>query len=823
MDATPPQATNVCRRSVVVRGVVQGVGFRPFVYNAATAGGLSGWVQNEADMVRLEIEGDAARVESFLEALRHDHPPQARIDALTVSELPPQGTHENGTTAGAFVIRASAGGAAPQPTIPADLAICAACLTEIRDPSQRRYGYPFTNCTNCGPRWSIIEHLPYDRPRTSMAAFVMCPECQAEYDHPADRRFHAQPIACPRCGPQVRLLAPDGQVLATESAALAAAVAAINAGRIVALQGLGGFQLLVDATQAAAVTRLRERKHRPDRPFAVMFPTLAAAAECCAISAAEARELASHVAPILLLLRLQFGRPTPHPDSLPQGEREAKGPNPLPQGERETNGRPIHEPAEAVAPGNIYLGVMLPYTPLHHLLMDAVGRPLVCTSGNLSEEPMAITVEDGLRRLGPLADCLLVHNRPIVRPVDDSVARMGPDGLQVLRRARGFAPLPITLSQPSPVILAVGGHLKNTVALALGSAGGRPDFRSTQMGLSPSPVLTPVVLSAHVGDLDDALSLGVFRRAIDDLVQFFQVTPEVIACDLHPDYASTQYAEQLAARWQVPLVRVQHHHAHVAAGMAEHGLAGPVLGLSWDGTGYGDDGTVWGGEALLCQGGQFTRAAHLRTFALPGGDRAMREPRRSALGLLFEIFGPAAADYVGDWFRPGDLRTLLSMLSGGHHAPRTSSMGRLFDAVAALCGLPRVASFEGQAAMALEFAADESVPEAYPLPLGEGTPAMADWEPLVRAMLADVAAGEPLPRISARFHNALAMLAVAVAQRVAVADVVLTGGCFQNALLTSRVRERLLEAGFTVYLHHLVPPGDGGISLGQVFVAAANH
>jgi hydrogenase maturation protein HypF len=488
---------------------------------------------------------------------------------------------------------------------------------------------------------------------------------------------------------------------------------------------------------------------------------------------------------------------------------------------------------------------MLPYTPLHHLIMAAVLRPIICTSGNLSEEPMAIHTEEAVSRLGAIADLVLTHNRPIVRPVDDSVARVGPDGLQVLRRARGYAPLPIPLAMAAPTILAVGGHLKNTVALAIGR-----DHRCRGGARAP----TPVVVSQHVGDLDSVLGVEVFRRAIDDLVGFFQVVPEAVACDLHPDYASTRHAESLAAAWDVPLVRVQHHHAHVAACMAEHGLNGPVLGLSWDGTGYGTDGTVWGGEALWCEGGSFRRVARLRTFPLPGGDRAVRQPRRSALGLLFEILGPRAADYAAEWFSPAESETLLGMLARRLLSPRTSSMGRLFDAVAALCGLPSVISFEGQAAMALEFAADQDVQEAYPLPLREphGTPGRqsggfdggsqekagvseekapgllsgglleADWEPLVRGVLADRAAGEPVGRISARFHNALAEWAVAVARHAGCPRVVLTGGCFQNALLTRRVHGRLLEEGFTVFLHRLVPPGDGGIALGQVHVAASS-
>jgi hydrogenase maturation protein HypF len=801
------------RVAVTVRGVVQGVGFRPFVYRIAQARGIAGWVQNEADMVRIEARGEPSAVAAFLDALRSDAPPQARIDRIDVIDLAAQ--HDGEAT---FQIRSSEAGSSPQPTLPADLATCEACLAEIRNPAERRYRYPFTNCTNCGPRWSIVRQLPYDRPRTSMAAFAMCGPCQAEYDNPADRRFHAQPIACPACGPQLKLLDPAGQTLASGPAALDAAVESLRAGRIVGLKGLGGFQLLVDATDAAAVVRLRERKHRPHRPLAAMFPSLDAARRHCEISDEAARVLLSPAAPIVLLRRKGSGFRV-------QGSGSGC---PLPAAG-------CWLPA-VLAPGNPYLGVMLPYTPLHHLLLADVARPLVCTSGNLSEEPMAIRTADALERLGPIADCLLTHDRPIVRPVDDSVVRLGPDGVQVLRRARGYAPLPVLLKQAAPTILAVGGHLKNTVALAIGGRG--------------DP--TPVVLSQHVGDLDNVASVDVFRRAIDDLLGFFHASPQRVACDLHPDYASTRHAEQLAERWGVPLVRVQHHHAHVAACMAEHGLEGPVLGFSWDGTGYGSDGTIWGGEALVCDGGTFRRVAHLRTFPLPGGDRAMREPRRSALGLLFELLGDEAMDRAKSWFAPAEEKPLLAMLRRGVNSPRTSSMGRLFDAVAMLCGLSSVVSFEGQAAMALEFAADTGIDEAYvlkplalpdtarglynvvngvpvttaarphpnPLPEGEGIGLVADWEPLIRSILADRAAGEPIGRISARFHGALARWAVAVARSAGCQRVVLSGGCFQNALLTDLVCRRLRDAGFSVFLHRQIPPGDGGIALGQVFVAA---
>jgi hydrogenase maturation protein HypF len=601
-----------------------------------------------------------------------------------------------------------------------------------------------------------------------MQGFRMCRDCQAEYEDPGDRRFHAQPIACPQCGPRLTLLDNGGRHLAAGDTALRQAASAVCEGRILALQGLGGFQLIVDAASEAAVQRLRDRKRRPDKPLAVMLSSLDEIRRRCRISDAEAVALQSPAAPILLLDR----RP----------DRQAAG-----------------DLAPSVAPGNPQLGVMLPYTPLHHLLLADAARPLICTSGNLSEEPMAITAEDALQRLGTIADFVLTHDRPIVRPVDDSVGRVISGGLQILRRARGCAPLPIRLCRELPTILAVGGHLKNTVALSLGSA---------------------VVMTPHIGDLDTALSVAGHRQAIEDLVQFFDVTPEAIACDLHPDYASTRHAEGMADAWGVPLIPVQHHHAHVAACLAEHGLDGPVLGLSWDGTGYGTDGTVWGGEVLRCDGGQFVRAAHLRTFPLPGGDRAAREPRRSALGLLYEILGPGAADVASQWFTAEELRLLLAALKRPKLFPWTSSLGRLFDAVAALCGLPARVTFEGQAAMALEFAADANVHDAYPLPLQTQKPAVLDWEPLVRTILADRISSVPVAVMSAKFHNALANAAVTAARMADCRRVVLTGGCFQNGLLTYAVHQRLAAAGFQVYHHQEVPPGDGGIALGQILVAS---
>jgi hydrogenase maturation protein HypF len=751
----------VVRVAVRVRGVVQGVGFRPLVYSAATARGLSGWVKNQTDGLHIEIEGPKAAVHDFVAMLSRAPPPGARLDRVEIDELPPSA--ERG-----FRILSSAMDAPIQPTLPADRATCGECISELQSPAERRYRYPFINCTHCGPRYSIIEELPYDRSRTTMKRFPLCDACAREYRTPSDRRFHAQPIACPACGPRLRFLS-SGQELASEDPALRRAVQAIEAGQILALKGLGGFQLLVDAGRNDAVALLRERKQRQEKPFAIMFPSLEAVRVVCTLSAAEEHLLASPEAPIVLVRRRSPGAP----------------------------GSTV---AEGVAPGNPWLGVMLPYTPLHRLLLTELARPVVCTSGNLADEPMCTHETEAQVRLGTVADVFLVHDRPIVRPLDDSVVRMGASGPQVLRRARGFAPLPLPLGENETCLLALGGQLKSTIALAKNGQ---------------------VVVSQHLGDLSSPEGAMLLERCVGDLVCFFAARPEAVACDLHPDYVSTRLAERLAAAWSVPLERVQHHHAHVAACMAEHGLSGPILGLAWDGVGLGTDGTIWGGEALVVQGRTFRRAAHLRSFSLPGGERAVREPRRAALGLLYEIFGTEALQYVGSDFPAADIRVLFGMLQRRVNAPRTTSMGRLFDAVAALTGIRARAGFEGQAAMALEFAADNvHDAAAYPFPLDDGEPARADWEPLVRAVLSDCRRGTPRACISARFHNAVAGLAGDIAARVGLPRVVLSGGCFQNLRLARTVHARLVERGFEVYAPARYPPNDGGLSLGQAWVAA---
>jgi hydrogenase maturation protein HypF len=757
------------RARVVVRGAVQGVGFRPFVYRLATDLGLAGWVLNSSHGVFIEIEGERAALDAFLIRLSSDHPPLASIHSLETTIL-------DAVAHTGFEIRVSEESGTPTTLVMADIATCPECLREVGDASERRHRYPFTNCTNCGPRFTIIEALPYDRVHTSMRSFPMCDDCRREYEDPRDRRFHAQPIACPACGPQLAAWDAAGRVLAVRDDALRAVAEAIAGGAVAAIKGLGGFHLVVDAADGARVARLRQRKHREEKPFALLAPSLEAVMTFCDVSPLEARLLTSPEAPIVLLQR------TAAASALV---------------------------ADAVAPGNPRLGVMLPCTPLHHLLMREIGRPVVATSGNRSDEPICTDEREALVRLRGIADLFLVHDRPIVRHVDDSIARVLLGREQVLRRARGYAPLPVSLAKPAPPLLAVGGHLKNSVAVSSGPC---------------------VFLSQHIGDLETAEATDAFRGVVHDLERLYGISPEAVAADLHPDYPSTRFAH----RRRLPVVQVQHHFAHVAACLAENGLDGPVLGVSWDGTGYGPDGTVWGGEFLRADRRTFERFAALRSFRLPGGDRAIREPRRSAVGLLYAMFGdsltsrrrlaPVAA------FSEGELVPLMQALDRRINAPETSSAGRLFDAVAALLDLRQHSSFEGQAAMALEFAVDGRETGSYPFrlvdvgedPVRAHAPrVVVDWQPTLTAVLEDLASGVARGVIAARFHHALAEMIVGVARRAGETRVVLTGGCFQNQYLTTRAVRRLEAAGFRVYWHQRVPPNDGGIALGQIVVAAS--
>lgn len=743
------------RVHIEIRGAVQGVGFRPFIYRLATELGLTGWVNNNPQGVRIEAEGEEDVLRSFVLRIQPEKPVHAVIYSLEYSFFDPEGFTE-------FEIRDSEVDGPIHTTILPDIATCPECLAEIFDPSNRRYLYPFTNCTHCGPRYSIVEALPYDRAHTTMRHFVMCPQCRAEYDDPANRRFHAQPNACPKCGPHPELWNADGDVVASHDEALLETVRRIRAGAIVAVKGLGGFHLIVDARQDDAVQRLRRRKHREEKPFAVMCPDSAAVRRLCDMDDLEKRLLTSPESPIVLLRK-----------------------------------RPKVDISPLVAPDNPYLGVMLPYTPLHHILMRELGITVVATSGNLSDEPICTDEEEAVDRLRGLADVFLVHDRPIRHHVDDSIVRVVLGREFLLRRSRGYAPLPLLPPAEGPSVLAVGAHLKSTVALSVGSA---------------------VVVSQHLGDLETAACVRTFRDTVEELERLHDVRAETVACDLHPDYRSTLFAKETGRA----IVAVQHHHAHVLACMADNGLREPVLGVSWDGTGLGTDHTIWGGEFLVTDGGGFRRAGCLRPFRLPGGDASVKEPRRTAVGALYELYGESVFEKSGlaGHFTEPERRTLLHMLARHIHCPITTSAGRLFDAASSLLGLAQVTRFEGQAAMALEFAADPDCRESYPVMLddAEGVQ-LADGPGILERLIFDRTSGIPTRVIAARFHNTLVEMIVGMAQRIQIPAVVLTGGCFQNKFLLERSVVRLREAGFRPYWHQRVPTNDGGIALGQVVAA----
>lgn len=694
------------RLRITVRGAVQGVGFRPFVWRLAHELGLSGHVRNEGGCVVIEAEGD--RTSELWARLHREQPPAARVEAIGWESIPAR--DETG-----FIIETSGHGSAP--AVVPDMATCADCLRDVLDPASRFHRYPFTNCTRCGPRYSIIERIPYDRATTTMAAFVMCVACRAEYENPADRRFHAQPTACAACGPRLSLCDAAGAAVEADDV-IGVAVGALGDGKIVALKGLGGFQLLVDATNTGAIRRLRDLKRRPHKPLAVMVRDVDAACRWAHVNDIESALLQSPAAPIVLL-KYRSG-------VLPDG----------------------------IAPDLLEVGLMLPTTPLHHLLLRAVEFPVVCTSGNLSDEPICTDNAEAVARLGRIADLFVMHDRPIRRAVDDSVARVIDDAPQVLRLARGYAPL--VLPMRGLPALATGAHVKNALAVCVG---GR------------------AILSQHIGDLENTLAIDAMRATARDLQDFFDIAPARVACDLHPDYASTHFAQDIG----LPVTPVQHHVAHALACMAEHGLQ-RLLVVVWDGTGLGSDGTIWGGEFLLMHGARWQRAAHLQPFHLPGSDAAARDARRALAGLRGEsVF----------------------------NAPVCTSAGRLFDGFAALLDLCGAQTYEGQAAMRLEAAAAPGVDEAYDLPLVDG---VLDWRSMLEAASVENVTGVA----AAKFQNALVEGIVAVAREVGESTVALTGGCFQNRYLTERALRRLREEGFTPVIPRRVPPNDGGIALGQL-------
>jgi len=751
------------RRRIRVIGTVQGVGFRPFVYRVAHELGLRGWVRNDSAGVLIDIEGECAALDRLTALLEDDPPRLARVTSVSAERGLPT------TDARGFRIAATADEEPPTSPVGIDTATCPACLSEVDDPADRRHRYPFTNCTACGPRYTIVRSVPYDRAATTMSTFTMCPACQAEYDDPTDRRFHAQPNACPRCGPQLAWRASDGTTLAGADEALQRAAAALAAGQVVAVKGVGGYHLSVDATSPDAVVELRRRKHRDDKPFAVMVADLAAAQALAELDPAAISMLAGPGRPVVLA--------------------------PV---------RPSAHLAPGVAPGLAEAGLLLPYTPLHHLLLTAVGRPLVMTSGNLSDEPIAHTDDDAFARLGPLVDGFLTHDRPIHVRCDDSVVRATGRRTQVLRRSRGFAPEPLALPLPtSRPVLAVGAELKNTVAVAWGGW---------------------VVASHHIGDLEHLATYESFLQAIDHLCHLYAIRPEAVVHDLHPEYLSTKFAHDL----DLPLVGVQHHHAHIASCLAEHGRTEPVVGLAFDGLGYGTDANLWGGEVLVASLASSERVGHLRPNVIPGGAAAIREPWRMAAAWTAAAgcSGRSPAPAVDDAQRRG----VAAVVAAGQ-GPVTTSIGRLFDALGSLVTGRVVATYEAQAAIELEALArrierreapcwDEAV-----LIDRSGPVTQLDPRPLVERVVVELRRGTAHELIAAAIHEALgsaaAQLAAECARSHGLDTVALSGGVFQNARLTDVVEDALVARGLGVLVHKRVPANDGGISIGQCAVAAA--
>lgn len=777
-------------KHIEITGIVQGVGFRPFVYNLAVAHGLRGWVRNTSAGVEIEVEGAAEALAVFVEQLTTQAPPLARIENISVTDIPPNGYSE-------FVILESQPLPGAYQLVSPDIATCTDCLRELFDPKDRRYGYPFINCTNCGPRFTIIEDIPYDRPKTTMRSFTMCPECQAEYDNPENRRFHAQPNACPVCGPHLWLVDRSGptasrfsglhvpafsETVATnigpandDKEVIIAASQLLRRGAILALKGLGGFHLACDATNQATVRCLRERKHRPHKPFALMMSNLEEIRRHCWVTPEEENLLTSPACPIVLL-----------------------------------RWREESSVVRDVAPNNRYLGVMLPYTPLHHLLLREVGRPLVMTSGNFSEEPIAKENDEALHRLASLADAFLLHNRDIYARYDDSVWFVPlPDQPQPIRRARGYAPHPVRLSFPLRSILACGAELKNTFCVT------RDQY---------------AFVSQHIGDMENLETLEHFEATVKLYEHLFRIHPEALACDLHPDYLATQYARERAAAESLPLFEVQHHHAHIVSCLADNDWlpnAGPVIGVALDGTGLGHDGHIWGGEFLIADYSSYTRFGHLQYLPLPGGDAATRKPYRIALGYLLRCLRKIPSLPFLASVPAQEVKIIRQMVEQGINTPLTSSCGRLFDAVSALLGICLETSYEAQAAIELEMVAGDIRFEAgklYPFSIDlVGENHILRLDTLLDALVQDIQKDRPIPDIAAAFHNTvveiISQMCLLMRAETGLGTVALSGGCFQNRQLLRLTAEALKGQGFQVLLHRQVPCNDGGLSLGQAVIA----
>ena len=753
---------------ISARGVVQGVGFRPFVYQLAAKHSLKGWVCNTSEDVKIEVQGESEALERFLSELQDNAPPLARIESISVTYHPPEDYQT-------FEIRHSVAEEGKYQLVSPDIATCQACLREVFSPEDRRYHYPFTNCTDCGPRFTIIEDIPYDRPKTTMRSFKMCRECQAEYDAPLDRRFHAQPNACPKCGPRLELLDARGNLVAS-SDAVAAASQLLRDGRIVAVKGLGGFLLACDATSEQAVALLRQRKRRPFKPLAIMVADMDEARRHCHISQQEERLLTSPQSPIVLM-----------------------------------EWKPESTVCQAVAPILKYLGVMLPYTPLHHILLREAGLPLVMTSGNLSEEPIAKDNDEAIRRLSGIADYFLVHNRDIYARYDDSVTLVERGEVQLARRARGYAPYPVGLTFKARQVLGCGAEWKHTFCLTKDNYG---------------------FISQHIGDMENLETMEHFEKTLALYERLFRIEPEIVAYDLHPEYLVTKYASELATQSSgVTLVPVQHHHAHVVSCMADNEVETPVIGVALDGTGYGSDGRIWGGEFLVADYKSFKRMGHLEYLPLPGGDAAVKRPYRTAISYLSELLGEDSLTSQLAFLSqidPAEIALIQRQIQAGLNSPLTSSMGRLFDAVSALLGVRGEIDYEGQAAVELEMIAyddnDKVGNKGYPYSIIERDGVrIVQLKELLSAIVKDLHQGLSSATISAKFHNTVAQMVCEVCQLIArstaIKQVALSGGVFQNRLLLRKVVLLLESAGFLVLTHRQVPCNDGGISLGQAVIA----
>lgn len=740
------------RIKISIKGAVQGVGFRPFIYKLANSLGIKGYVLNTPQGVIIEAEGDDKLLKDFTEKIKSEKPPISLIQKINIEDLPLNHFRD-------FKIRKSDISGSPDVIVLPDFAACEECVNEIFDSGNRRYLYPFTNCTNCGPRFSIIESLPYDRSRTTMKKFDMCPKCKAEYENPDDRRFHAQPNACPVCGPHVELWNAGGKILDFYNDAILDTVKAIKDGKIIAVKGLGGFHIVADAGNEEVIKRLRRNKNREEKPFALMYPDLDSVLIDCEISETEKSLLMSAQSPIVLLKK----------------KIECNIP-------------------DVIAPLNPNLGIMLPYTPLHHILMRYLKSPVVATSGNLSDEPICTDEKEALTRLKGIADLFLVHNRPVYRYIDDSIARIILNEKVLLRRARGYAPMPVIINtEEKKHLLSVGGHLKNTVAVSKGSE---------------------VFISQHIGDLETPESYNSFCNTIDKFREIYKIEPESVGADLHPDYISAKYAKDKFKN----VYSVQHHVSHILSVVAENDIKEPVLGISWDGAGFGEDKTIWGGEFLNLIENSYVRAAHLKKFRLPGGESSFKNIYKSAFGLLYEIYGDDAVMYLPGKISKKESGILLQMLKKNINSPECSSAGRLFDAVASVLDIRQKVSFEGQAAMELEFLTNGIFSkEHYEYQIrNENGIFIADWNLTIRKIIEDKENKISKNIIAVKFHNTLVRIIVDVAKLINEKNIALSGGCFQNKYLLENSIKELRENGFIVYWNKEVPANDGGISLGQI-------